>query len=156
MSKASSFKHLLSPGRIGPMALRNRIVLAPMGTGLGGHDGHITERHKRFYEERARGGVGLIMTEVTAVDWPRGGSEVHQLGLSDDAFIPDLRDLTQRVHAAGAKIAIQFQHAGKVGTKDLAEGRPLLVPSMITERGAMGELTADELGAILKNLTISY
>ncbi|MFN8624494.1 MAG: FAD-dependent oxidoreductase [Candidatus Binatia bacterium] len=151
MSKASSFKHLLSPGRIGPMELRNRIVLAPMGTGLGGHDGHITERHKRFYEERARGGAGLILTEVTAVDWPRGGSEVHQLGLSDDAFIPDLRDLAQRVHAHGAKIAIQFQHAGKIGTKDLSEGRPLLVPSMIADRGTMGELTAEELGKILKN-----
>jgi 2,4-dienoyl-CoA reductase (NADPH2) len=151
MSKAPSFKHLLSPGRIGPMEVRNRIVLAPMGSSMAGPDGHITERHKRFYEARARGGAGLIMTEVTAVDWPRGASEVHQLGLSDDAFIPDLRDLTQRVHALGAKIGIQFQHAGKIATKDLSEGRPLLVPSLITERGALGDLTADEMGAILKN-----
>ena len=72
----TAFPHLLAPGRIGPLELRNRIVLAPMGSYLGGEDGHITERHTRFYEERARGGAGLVTTEVVAVDWPRGAKVV--------------------------------------------------------------------------------
>ena len=77
MSSPSRFPHLLRPGRIGGIELRNRIVLAPMGSFLGGEDGHITERHKRFYEERARGGAGLITTEVVAVDYPRGAAMIH-------------------------------------------------------------------------------
>lgn len=153
MSSRSAYSHLLSPGRIGPIALRNRIVLAPMGTFLGGEDGHITERHKRFYEERARGGAGLISTEVVAVDYPRGAAMTHQLGLSDDAFIPGLRDLTDRVHALGAKISVQLQHAGKVATKDLADGRPLSVPSasVVAMEGVLEDLTTDETQAIVEN-----
>lgn len=153
MSRPTAFPHLLSPGRIGPLDLRNRIVLAPMGSFLAGADGHMTERHKRFYEERARGGVGLVTTEVVAVDWPRGASMTHQLGLSDDAFIPGLRDLTERIHALGAKISVQFQHAGKVSTRDLAEGRPLSVPSAkaVAMEGVLNDLTAAEVAAILAN-----
>jgi 2,4-dienoyl-CoA reductase-like NADH-dependent reductase (Old Yellow Enzyme family) len=149
------FPRLLSPGRIGPVELRNRIVLAPMGSYMGGLDGHITERHKRFYEERARGGAGLITTEVVAVDWPQGAAMVNQLGLSDDAFIPGLRDLTDRIHALGAKISVQLQHAGKVAVKDLAEGRPLSVPSanVVAMEGVLNDLTAEEIAAILKNYT---
>ena len=54
---AADYRHLLAPGRIGGLELRNRIVLAPMGSFLAGADGHLTERHRRFYEERAKGGV---------------------------------------------------------------------------------------------------
>jgi len=122
---------------------------------MGGLDGHITERHKRFYEERARGGAGLITTEVVAVDWPRGAAMVNQLGLSDDSFIAGLRDLTDRIHALGAKVSVQLQHAGKVATKDASEGRPFSVPSrsVVAMEGVLNDLTADETAAILKNYT---
>jgi len=147
---AADYRHLLSPGRIGPLELRNRIVLAPMGSFLAGEDGHITERHRRFYEERARGGAGLITTEVVAVDYPRGAAMTHQLGLSDDVFLPGLRDLVQRVHAHGAKISVQLQHAGKVATKDLVDGRPLSVPSkgVVAMEGVLNDLTTREIAAI--------
>jgi 2,4-dienoyl-CoA reductase (NADPH2) len=147
---AADYRHLLSPGRIGPLELRNRIVLAPMGSFLAGEDGHLSERHRRFYEERARGGAGLITTEVVAVDYPRGAAMVRRLGLSDDVFLPGLRDLAQRVHAHGAKISVQLQHAGKVATRDLVEGRPLSVPSkdVVAMEGVLNDLTADEVAAI--------
>ena len=150
---ASDYRYLLSPGRIRGLELRNRIVLAAMGSYMGGADGHISERHKRFYEERARGGAGLITTEVVAVDHPRGAAMVCQLGLSDDAFIPGLRDLTQRVHAQGAKISVQLQHAGKVSTRDMADGRPLLVPSagVGAMEGVLDDLTGDEISALVKH-----
>jgi 2,4-dienoyl-CoA reductase (NADPH2) len=147
---AADYRHLLSPGRIGPLELRNRIVLAPMGSFLAGEDGHLTERHRRFYEERARGGAGLITTEVVAVDYPRGAAMVRQLGLSDDSFLPGLRDLAERVHAHGAKLSVQLQHAGKVATRDLVEGRPLSVPSkgVLAMEGVLNDLTAREIAAI--------
>ena len=147
---AADYRHLLSPGRIGPLELRNRIVLAPMGSFLAGEDGHITERHRRFYEERARGGAGLVTTEVVAVDYPRGAAMMRQLGLSDDVFLPGLRDLVERVHAHGAKISVQLQHAGKVATRDLVEGRPLSVPSrgVVAMEGVLNDLTAAEVTAI--------
>lgn len=66
------FRNLLKPGRIGAMDLRNRIVMASMGTYLAARDGTITDRLKRYYEERAKGGAGLIIVEVAAVDHPRG------------------------------------------------------------------------------------
>ncbi|MGE4607114.1 MAG: effector protein, partial [Myxococcota bacterium] len=153
MSPPSDFSALLAPGRLGCIETRNRIVMAPMGSYLGGADGHITERHKLFYEERARGGVGLITTEVVAVDYPRGAAMTHQLGLSDDAFIPGLRDLTDRVHAHGTRISVQLQHAGKVAVKDLADGRPLSVPSkgVIAMEGVLDDLTPAEIKAIVGN-----
>ncbi len=147
---SADYGHLLAPGRIGSLELRNRIVLAPMGSFLAGADGHITERHRRFYEERAKGGVGLVTTEVVAVDYPRGAAMTHQLGLSDDAFLPGLRELTARVHAHGAKISVQLQHAGKISTRDLADGRPLSVPSkdVVAMEGVLEDLTFAEIAAI--------
>ena len=61
------FEHLLSPGRIGPIELRNRIVMSAMGTNLAEASGHAGERMQRYYEERARGGAGLVIVGVGAV-----------------------------------------------------------------------------------------
>ena len=55
---AQSFPHLLSPGQIGSMQLRNRVVLAAMGSNFASADGHCPERLIAYYEARARGGAG--------------------------------------------------------------------------------------------------
>ena len=55
---AQQYEHLMSPGVIGGVTIRNRIVQAPMGTGLM-RDGHVTDGDIAFMEGRARGGVGL-------------------------------------------------------------------------------------------------
>ena len=102
-----------------------------------------------YYEERARGGVGLIITEVCAMAYPRGANSVHQLGLSDDRYIPALRRLTDQVHRHGAKIAVQLVHHGKVSRVDIKEGRPVLVPSIPQWHGSLdmiNDLTPEELG----------
>ena len=98
---------------------------------------------------RARGGVGLIITEVCAIAYPRGANSVHQLGLSDDSFIPPLQELTSRVQSHGAKIAVQLVHHGKVSRVDIKEGRDILVPSVPEWHGAydmINDLTPEELG----------
>jgi 2,4-dienoyl-CoA reductase-like NADH-dependent reductase (Old Yellow Enzyme family)/NADPH-dependent 2,4-dienoyl-CoA reductase/sulfur reductase-like enzyme len=143
------YPHLLSPASIGSMQLRNRMVMAPMGVEIVGDDGKANEGIIRYYEERARGGVGLIITEVCAIAYPRGANSVHQLGLSDDSFIPAMKELTARVQGHGAKIAVQLVHHGKVSRVDIKEGRDVLVPSIPDWHGSydmVGDLTADELG----------
>src|SRR5574340_1354571 len=143
---AAQFTHLLSPGRIGKLELRNRVVMAPMGDDLGEGNGHTGERQMRYYEARARGGTGLIVVGVGAVAYPAGCCETNQLALSDDEFLPSLRQLTSRMHAHGTKVAIQLQHAGTISRQDIAAGRPLWVASVPEElaRPQLEDLTPEE------------
>ena len=73
------YAHLLSPGRIGGMALRNRIALAAMGTNFAALDGHCTERLLAYYEARAKGGAGLLVLECLAEMGPRAGAAAPEL-----------------------------------------------------------------------------
>lgn len=120
---------LLQAGHIGSMELKNRIAMAPMGENFGGEDGICGERTQAYYEARAKGGTGLIIMGTTAISWPSGTSEPHQLGISTDDFIPGLAELTRRVHAHGGKIAVQINHSGKVAAHDRACGREMWVSS---------------------------
>jgi 2,4-dienoyl-CoA reductase (NADPH2) len=147
-------RHLLSPGRIGPIALRNRILMAPMGTNFAEPDGQVGERMQRHFEERARGGVGLVVVGVGAVAFPDGACIPNQVAFSDDRFLPGLRALVARVHAHGAKIAIQLQHAGKVALQDVAAGRPLQVPSLVS--GPAGDILNDLAPGEIAALTAPY
>ncbi|MDQ1520479.1 MAG: hypothetical protein QOI55_1552 [Actinomycetota bacterium] len=135
------FDHLLSPGRIGTLETRNRIVMAPMGSNLCEPDGTPGERMRSYYEARARGGCGLVIVEVAAIAWPVGAANPNQLGISHDGFVPPLARLVERIHAHGAKAALQLQHAGKVATRDIVAGRPMWVPSV--PRSSPMDLFAD-------------
>ena len=72
MGARAQFEHLLRPGRIGALELRNRIAMTPMGSNLALATGHLGERIIRYYEERARGGVGLVIVGVGAISYPAG------------------------------------------------------------------------------------
>jgi len=148
--RARSFRHLLAPGSIGSLELRNRIVMSPMGSNLAEKDGQLGERIKRYYEERARGGVGLIIVGVGAVAFPAGACNPNQIAVSDDLYLPGLADLARRVHRHGAKLAIQLQHAGKVATQDIGAGRPLWVPSALPLKvgDLFDDLTPEEVGGV--------
>jgi len=146
---ASGYSNLLSPISIGTMELRNRIVMAPMGVEIVDSDGRANEGIVRYYEERARGGAGLIITEVAAIAYPSGANSVHQLGMSQDSFVPALRDLTGAVHRHGGKIAVQLVHHGKISRVDTAKGNDVLVPSVPEWHGSLSmiqDLTDGEMG----------
>ncbi|SVB51036.1 uncharacterized protein METZ01_LOCUS203890, partial [marine metagenome] len=96
---------LTSCGSIGNLDLKNRIIMTAMGSNFAGEDGHTTEKLEAYYEERAKGGVGLIILETSAITWPAGASMPNMLGFSKDEFIPDLQSLTQKIHQHGAKVA---------------------------------------------------
>ncbi|MFT6163905.1 MAG: 2,4-dienoyl-CoA reductase (NADPH2) [Zhongshania aliphaticivorans] len=120
---------LMSEAAIGRIQLRNRTVLAAMGTEFILDDGSIGERAMAYYEARAAGGVGLIVLETSSVAWPFGMSMPKMLGLSKDEFLPGLSELAQRVQQHDCRIAAQLNHSGKVSAFDVAEGREILVPS---------------------------
>ncbi|MFM2370311.1 MAG: hypothetical protein RIS85_33 [Pseudomonadota bacterium] len=125
------YPHLLSPGRIGPMELKNRIAVTAMGVSLSEDDGTVGERMIAYHEEQAKGGAALIISGVTGVAWPVGAVAMQQTAISDDRFIPGLKELTDRVHAHGAKIAAQLHHGGFVAAYSHARwGHPLWGPAV--------------------------
>lgn len=146
---------LLSPGKIGTLELKNRIIMAPMGSNLSEADGHCGERIQAYYEARAAGGAGMVIMGVAAIAWPDGACNPNQVAISSDEFLPGLKALTDRVHAHGAKAAVQLQHAGKVAVRDVAAGRPQLVPSIPKSKSGdmMEALTPEETGAFVASFT---
>lgn len=128
--QSGSFTHLLSPGRIGPLELRNRLIVTAMGVNLAEPDGTCGERIRAFHEEQARGGVGLVNMGVAGVAWPTGGNEPGQIAISDDRFIPGLAAIAEAVHKHGAKLSTQLHHGGYVAPEDMKAGRPVWVPSI--------------------------
>lgn len=143
---------LASSASIGKLQLKNKIVMAPMGSNFAGEDGHTTEQLESYYEERAKGGVGLIILETSAITWPAGASMPYMIGFSKDEFVSDLKSLTQRVHQHGAKIAAQLNHSGKIAQEDTIAGRPIPVPSIPKSQPSdmFGLLTQDEIMNFIK------
>ena len=150
----TKFPQLLAPGRIGTLELRNRIIMAPMGSNFAEADGHCGERIQAYYEARARGGAGLLIMGVCSVAFPAGTAEPFQVGVSSDDFLPGLSRLAERVHQHGAKIAMQLQHAGKTSVRDMAEGRQLWVPSVppVLQSDMMSALTPEELANFVSSM----
>ena len=108
-----SYDMLFTPMKIGSLEIKNRIVMAPMCMGFGQYNGCATETMMNYYEERAKGGVGLIFTEITRVNDVSGASSFGQLGLSHDYQIAPLREMVNRVHRHGCKIMVELHHPGR-------------------------------------------
>jgi 2,4-dienoyl-CoA reductase-like NADH-dependent reductase (Old Yellow Enzyme family)/NADPH-dependent 2,4-dienoyl-CoA reductase/sulfur reductase-like enzyme len=128
---SNRYPHLLSPGKIGTLELKNRIVVTAMGVSLSEDDGTVGEKIIAYHEEQAKGGAAMIIAGVTGVAWPVGCVAMQQTAISDDRFIPGLKTLCDRVHAHGAKIAAQLHHGGLVaGYAHARWGHPLWAPAM--------------------------
>jgi len=104
---------LFSPMNIGSVTIKNRVVMAPMLMGFGTFDGTATEQLMDYYEERAKGGIGLIITEITRVNDFNGATAFAQLGMSKDYQIAPMQEMAERIHKHGAKLFIQLHHPGR-------------------------------------------
>lgn len=109
----SNYPHLFTPLDLGFTTLKNRFLMGSMHTGLEERPGGF-ERMAVYFAERARGGVGLIVTGGIA---PNEEGAVYQgaAKLTTDAEVEQHKIVTSAVHAAGAKICLQILHAGRYG-----------------------------------------
>lgn len=106
------YNHIFEPLTIRRMTMKNRVMMTPMGTNYAGQNGEINEKHIKYYEQRAKGGTGLIMVENASVSSPEGSNGTTQLRIDHDSYIPGLYNLTETVHKYGTCIGIQINHAG--------------------------------------------
>jgi 2,4-dienoyl-CoA reductase-like NADH-dependent reductase (Old Yellow Enzyme family)/thioredoxin reductase len=116
------FPLLFQKARIGAMELRNRIVMAPIGTNLADAGGAVTPALISWYAERARGGAGLIIVENTLADVRFGRGLARQLRIDHPMLTPGLSELVEAVKAEGAKIAIQINIQGAGVDPELLPG----------------------------------
>jgi 2,4-dienoyl-CoA reductase-like NADH-dependent reductase (Old Yellow Enzyme family) len=107
---------LLSPVTLGDLKLRNR-VFVPGHTTNFGRANEPTERHAAYHAERARGGVGLIITEAVRVHPTSAGRHIS-LGSFSNASIPAYAAVADAVHDHGARIFAQIMHAGRQASGD--------------------------------------
>lgn len=103
---------LFEPICIGKMEVKNRIVMPPMSVNLA-KEGFVTQRMIRYYEERAKGGVGLITVEDGIVDVPRGNNVKQAVGIDNDDYIPLLAELCKKFKTNGVKSLINLSHGGR-------------------------------------------
>ncbi len=121
---------LFTPGRIGGVEIKNRIVMPSMTTRAADKDGFVTDDSIAYYSERANGGVGLITVEMASPE-RAGRHRNFELGLYDDRFVPGLSRLVDALHERNAKVSIQLGHAGGHTRPDVNGGEPPIAPSAI-------------------------
>lgn len=124
-----AYEMILSPIKIGTMTVKNRMVMTAAEMSMGDMDGRATEKLISYYEERAKGGVGMIITATTRVnDWD-SASTFNQLAASHDYHIESLRKFADRIHSHGAKLCVQLHHAGRQGYAISTNALPMLIPA---------------------------
>lgn len=133
------YSKLFSPMKIGNVEVKNRVVMAPMCMGFGQYNGCATKTMMDYYEERAKGGVGLIFTEITRINDITGASSFGQLGMSHDYQIPALKEMARRIHRHGCKIMVELHHPGRqnlglmIGTVPLCVAGDKLMGNLYTK-----------------------
>lgn len=153
------YQTLFTPIQIGKLTLKNRFAMAPMGPlGLGDSEGGWNQRGIDYYTRRAQGGTGLIITGVTFSD-----CEVETQSMPNCPnstynpvhFVRTSREMTERVHAYGAKIFLQMSGGfGRVTIPTNLGEFPPVAPSPIPHRWldkTCRELTRDEIHKIIES-----
>jgi 2,4-dienoyl-CoA reductase-like NADH-dependent reductase (Old Yellow Enzyme family) len=144
------YTHLLSPGRIGSLRLRNRVLMTPMGSSLGDGDGICGDRIRAYYAERAKGGVALQIMGSVAIGWPVSGVIPNQAALSAEHHIPGMAAVARDVHEHGGLLAVQLHFGGLMSMMDIAAGRPVWTPSIPQPKTGdmMDAIFAEELAGL--------
>lgn len=148
----SAYNKLFEPGIIGKMRIRNRIVSSPMERNYANRDGSVSQLYIDHLVAKARGGVGLIITEATYVD-PLGKGRDYELGVYDDCLIPGLRRLGEAVHAHGAKIGLELVYGGRNCISPITSVQPVAPSPVMVDlpgyRELPRELSTDEIQNII-------
>ena len=146
---------LFTPGYIGNMWVKNRIVRSPMLTNIALSDGAVSQRHIDHYTEFARGGVGMVIVEYCYVDDIAAKANDAQIGVSNNTQQSGLYWLANAIKSAGARAVLQIVHAGRQKFSGeppykSAYSRPW--PGIYQSSGAIPEqLTIEEIQQIIKD-----
>ena len=116
------YKKLFEKGQIGSVRIKNRTVMTSATLGYAHTNGEASDTLIRHYEERAKGGVGLIMTEIFRVNDEHGKALTRQVSLADPGSIKTLSEMTAAVHKYGTKIFAQLHHGGNQNSPLLNNG----------------------------------
>ncbi|MBO1306108.1 FAD-dependent oxidoreductase [Enterococcus sp. 669A] len=148
------YPQLFSPLKIGSMEVKNRVVMTAMGCSMANIDGSPSEQMISYYEERARGGVGLITTEITRVNDDTGVGESAQLSVSHNEVIPGLTKLADAIHKHDSKVFVQLHHPGRQTPRALINNKQAVSASDVTCQ-IIGEepraLTTEEVYGIIND-----
>ncbi|MBR0342960.1 MAG: FAD-dependent oxidoreductase [Oscillospiraceae bacterium] len=148
-----AYKQLFEPGKIGSLELKNRIVMPAMGCSLAESSGEAGARMIKYYADRARGGAGLIITEITRVDDETGVGTPNQLSVTNTHVISQLHRLVEAVHAYDTKLFVQLHHPGNQTPSRLIGGKQPVSASDVTCK-VIGEqpraLETEEVEAMVK------
>lgn len=144
---------LFSPGRIGSLDLKNRILMAPMEKNLALPTGAVTQRYIDYCEARAAGGAALLLLESMYVH-PGGQNHRYQLGIHDDELIPGYGRLIDVCHRHEALVGAELQFGGRQ-TSSLITGTQPLAPSpvpctVLTGGDIPRALTIEEIRGLLQ------
>lgn len=157
----TTLERLFSPTRLGAVALANRIVMAPMTRSRADRDGVPSPTAATYYRQRA--GAGLIVTEGTQPSF-QGQGYARTPGIHTPEQVRGWRAVTEAVHEAGGRIALQIMHVGRVG-HPLNQREPvgLVAPSAIAAAGTIWTdqeqmvpmatpraLTVEEIGGVVE------
>ena len=146
----NTYPKLFSPIKIGETTVKNRVFMPPISTNLA-DKGYVTDALVEHYAARAKGGVGLIVTEVTTVE-PTYVYLPGDMSICDDSYIPGWEKLTAAVHKYGAKILPQLFHPAYMAFP--IPGTPrLIAPSFVGPyyaKEAPRPVTVEELQVIIR------
>ena len=145
-----NFPHLFEPIQIGKTTVKNRIFMPPLSTNLA-DKGYVTDALVEHYSNRARGGVGLIVTEVTTVE-PTYTYLPGDMSIYDDSYIPGWKKLVDAVHKYDTKILSQLFHPAYMAFP--VPGTPqLIAPSNVGPyyaKSAPRAVTVEELQVLVR------
>ncbi|MBQ0065925.1 MAG: FAD-dependent oxidoreductase [Firmicutes bacterium] len=114
------FEKMFSPIKIKGLELKHRVVMPAMGTKFSGNDSYVTPQLIEYHKARVKGGSALNIVEVSSVHTP--SAPRHFLSISEDKYIPGLKQLTDAIHAEGGKAGIQlWQGSLAVGMDQTAQ-----------------------------------
>lgn len=147
----SSFEMLLSPGKIGNVELKNRLVVPAMVANMCPDPHTATEQYVKYHEEKAKGGWGLIITEDYLIN-PHAGGYPHIAGIYTDEQVESHKAVPEACHKYGAKVFAQLYHAGRQATSDVNGGVLPMSCSPIPDpwnNSLVHELTVDEIHGLV-------
>ncbi|MBC2713793.1 MAG: FAD-dependent oxidoreductase [Desulfobacteraceae bacterium] len=142
---------LFEPIQINTLELNNRIYLPAMHLGMA-NNFEVTDQIVNFYEERAKGGVGMICVGYATVDDLSGNTT--NIGAHTDEFIPGLARLAAVIKNNGVRSCVQLNHAGRYNFSFFLNGKQSVAPSAIASRMTRETpkaLETDEIHQIIDN-----